>query len=807
MNSNGRSLLDSDLDGILSAIPASSVDYDGWLHVGMALKAEGFGCDIWDAWSANDPTRYHAGECERKWRGFGDGGDGRRNGGTIVKMAMDNGYRPPDDFGKAVGWDVSEAYAEENCTCSSHAPATEHSQKNVVVDTTWLEEEELHEPDDAHWHPAEQLLGYMEALFSPDDIVGYVTDTFQRPDGKHVPSGLGDFTRTAGSIEQQLRKYGDDLSYTIGQTDPEAGAWIRFNPLDGHGVRNDNVADFRYALVESDTMKPKRQMAIMKALQLPIAAAVFSGGKSLHAIVHIDAHDYDEYRKRVDFLYQTCRDNGIEIDAQNKNPSRLSRMPGVMRSGKKQWLVSGPAGLPSWNAWSEWLAEQNDDLPEPETLDQTWDDMPELAPPLIDGVLRQGHKMLLAGPSKAGKSFALIALTIAIAEGGSWFGWKCAQGRVMYVNLELDRASCLHRFRDVYRAMGLAAEHREDIAIWNLRGHSKPMDKLAPALIRRAAKIRPIAVIIDPIYKVITGDENAADQMAAFCNQFDKVADSLGCAVIYCHHHSKGSQGQKRSMDRASGSGVFARDPDALIDMLELHIDDAMRSKLEEMAVSRQSIRFMDSEAAGRIGTQWRQLVRSEDMQAGGDALMAACRTLLEQRAQDLVKPFLDSIVSAREAAHRATAWRIDGTLREFPRFDPVNLVFDYPMHMRDPTGMLADASPEGEVIERNAYRAQGRERKAKNDSKRHDEINAAISSAVQECSEDGVEPTQENVASRMPDIAGSPVTKSRLKNWTKDSCGWCDWKTRKGSGRESVLYSAALEDALSGFYADEVSE
>jgi RecA-family ATPase len=34
--------------------------------------------------------------------------------------------------------------------------------------------------------------------------------------------------------------------------------------------------------------------------------------------------------------------------------------------------------------------------------------------------------------------------------------------------------------------------------------------------------------------------------------------------MIYCLHHSKCTQGQKRSMDRASGSGVFARDPDAM---------------------------------------------------------------------------------------------------------------------------------------------------------------------------------------------------------------------------------------------------
>ena len=89
------------------------------------------------------------------------------------------------------------------------------------------------------------------------------------------------------------------------------------------------------------------------------------------------------------------------------------------------------------------------------------------------------------------------------------------------------------------------------------------------------------AIVVDPIYKVITGDENAAEQMAKFCNQFDKIADQLKCAVIYCHHHSKGAQGQKRAMDRASGSGVFARDADALLDIIELNVTDKYRASHE----------------------------------------------------------------------------------------------------------------------------------------------------------------------------------------------------------------------------------
>lgn len=57
-------------------------------------------------------------------------------------------------------------------------------------------------------------------------------------------------------------------------------------------------------------------------MQLPIACLVYSGGKSLHAIVRVDAPNYEEYRKRVDFLYEVCDKNGLKVDRQNRNPSR-----------------------------------------------------------------------------------------------------------------------------------------------------------------------------------------------------------------------------------------------------------------------------------------------------------------------------------------------------------------------------------------------------------------------------------------------------------------------------------------------------
>ena len=384
-----------------------------------------------------------------------------------------------------------------------------------------------------------------------------------------------------------------------------------------------------------------------------------------------------------------CQKNGLQVDAQNKNPSRLSRMPGVTRNGKKQFLVDTNIGKASWDEWKDWIESVNDDLPDPETLADTWNNLPELSAPLIDGVLRQGHKMLLAGPSKAGKSYALIQLCIAIAEGERWLQWECAQGKVMYVNLELDRASCLHRFRDVYEALHIKPKNLKNIEIWNLRGKSTPMDKLAPKLIRRAAKKDYIAIIIDPIYKVITGDENSADQMAHFCNQFDLVCHELGAAVIYCHHHSKGGQGQKRSMDRASGSGVFARDPDALLDLIELDVSEEMeKAKRDELVCGA----YMD--ILDKYSTAWEDKMQQQDMRSP-EALKKACQAFLSGEEAREVEP---AVKIAERRAEALTAWRIEGTLREFPKFAPVNLWFDYPVHHIDRSEELKTLLPEGEV-------------------------------------------------------------------------------------------------------------
>ena len=552
-----------DLTEALQYIPPSSLDYQSWINVGMALKHEGYSCNVWDSWSASD-SRYKKGVCEKKWDTFRESAGVIVTGGTIIDLAKRFGYVTP---GKR---EVTTFDWEDEIQYDGDPDV-------VVKDSAWLDTSNIiEEPSDKEFDGVDELRRYIRAMYQDDEIVGFCIDAEEdKEKGKWRPSSKGVFGMTAGQILQSIKKHPKDIKDTIGDYNEQAGAWIRFNPLDGMGVSNDNVTAFRFALVESDSLAIEKQKALMEELKLPIVMMVHSGKKSVHAIVRIDAVNAREYRERVDYLYKVCEKNGLSIDKQNKNASRMSRMPGVIRGDKKQFIIAENIGLATFDEWKDYIEDAVDQLPD---FEETYEkELPPLAPELIAGVLRKGHKMLISGPSKAGKSFLLIELALCITAGKNWLNMQCMKGKVLYINLEVDRASFMHRIDNVRQEMKIE-EKDAKFTVWNLRGENAPIDRLAPRLIRRATGKDYDAIIFDPLYKINQGDENSASEMGKFFNQLDHICAKLGTSIICCHHHSKGSQGGKFSMDRASGSGVFARDPDALLDMIQLNPRDVGKS-------------------------------------------------------------------------------------------------------------------------------------------------------------------------------------------------------------------------------------
>ena len=253
------------------------------------------------------------------------------------------------------------------------------------------------------------------------------------------------------------------------------------------------------------------------------------------------------------------------------------------------------------------------------------------------------------------------------------------------------------------------------------------MDKLAPKLIRRAEKENYIAIIIDPIYKIITGDENSAEQMSLFCNQFDRVCTELGCAVIYCHHHSKGAQGDKRSMDRASGSGVFARDPDAMIDLIELEPTEELLKHEEDQATCAVCETWLQ-----RFGVDIEADLSLDD-RCSASVMTDIARARLQPASYKLMMRDVDA---AKKTVRSHTAWRVEGTLREFPRFDPINMWFNYPIHSIDTSGALHDLESAGAVAWNRTWKNNFSKKKTTKDRK--DDRDKSIETAFEACKIDG---------------------------------------------------------------------
>ena len=217
---------------------------------------------------------------------------------------------------------------------------------------------------------------------------------------------------------------------------------------------------------------------------------------------------------------------------------------------------------------------QDDSFSRWKILDTNLDNMPPLAPELIEGLLRIGRKGIIAGASKSHKSWLALNLAISVATGGEWLGHQCRKGRVLYLNMEIAADSFPHRIAAVAAAKGVGNAELGNLKRIDLRGFYEGAEQLKNVILSQASRGDYDLIILDPLYKAFGGDENSAQEVGAFCKVVDRICEHIGCAFVYVHHHSKGAKGDVASIDRASGSGVFARDPDMMCDVTRIEPSD-----------------------------------------------------------------------------------------------------------------------------------------------------------------------------------------------------------------------------------------
>lgn len=304
------------------------------------------------------------------------------------------------------------------------------------------------------------------------------------------------------------------------------------------------------------------------------------------------------------------------------------------------------------------------------------------APWLIKHVVPAASIGMLYGGSGTFKSFIAIDAALHVAHGLPWLGRRTTQGSVLYIAAEggtglWPRICAWHQAR-------------------RLRYDSVPLHVVPAALdltqdawrVVEAAQskgITPAMVVIDTLSQTYNGEENSANEVAAYFRELGTRFRQLwGCAVLILHHtghnateRPRGSSAMRANLDFMLG--VFRDEKEMLATLTcakqkdgEAFDDTTFRLSMHDLGTDEDGDKVTSLVA--------RHLSSAEDVQEAMEAESKAGRgghnhlllSLLQtgQKESELRTVFygecgLDTADARRQAYHRARTWAVKHGLME----------------------------------------------------------------------------------------------------------------------------------------------
>ena len=156
---------------------------------------------------------------------------------------------------------------------------------------------------------------------------------------------------------------------------------------------------------------------------------------------------------------------------------------------------------------------------------------------LVPDLVPRRAVIILGALPKAGKSFLTLDLAAAVAEGGTFLGYRMPEpGVALVCNFEDGPDELSKRLR---RRVGEKAgeQLRERLTLIETPPEpSELLAKLRPA-VRRG---RPDLVVVDPLVELLDGrDENSAAEMGELIRRLRRLAQDEGPAIVIVHHARK----------------------------------------------------------------------------------------------------------------------------------------------------------------------------------------------------------------------------------------------------------------------------
>lgn len=555
------------------------VSDDDFERVGMSLKSVGIPEAEILAFMSNNPNY----DAEAKKRIHSFSGDGARGIATLIKWAQDTfNYKVP----------------RELCTSRMNLtdyPTNTKRQQNAVTGaasaSVMLPRYEPHEvPFERYSRLSgiEQLKIFFSVIREAGELSQIATSY---PKCTHAPLLSLDDILGVESVA--------DIESLIHDKFSDVGAWVRDNPVHDERGKSESVSKHKYFVLEGDGASLEEQYGVIVNSGLPIDTVTFSGGKSLHALIRVDAEskaDYDELKEHIIAALKRhglTTENNRDIDPVCFSDHRLTRLPGIMRGEQMQSLIALRDDLP--NAYpniSEWLAHEDvlikeaeeanevEYLPAAVKMGTNWSNK-KLPDCIIGNIVAPGHVAMIAGDPKAGKTWLMQYLAVCAATGTPWLGHKIAADeshpygqpiKVLFINTEDEREEFEYRLAEVAKSLGLNNEQHRAMIHENLDmifAHSVEEDlkMWEKELKRKIKKGGYKLVIVDPVWAAMDGDENLTKDVRPYVNVCKRVSKVTNTALFISHHHRKGDMRKIGILERAAGSNAWMRHNACIIDL------------------------------------------------------------------------------------------------------------------------------------------------------------------------------------------------------------------------------------------------
>lgn len=212
----------------------------------------------------------------------------------------------------------------------------------------------------------------------------------------------------------------------------------------------------------------------------------------------------------------------------------------------------------------------------PHSLREILDQPPYYPHSLVGGgLLYENTKMIIYGRYKSLKSMMGLDLAFALAGGTQWIGFDTPKegSKVLYLQLELSaplfrsRLTKTWSFRETMMDSELSnSVARKNLHFWTQHWLKIDQPQGVAILDHYLEEIQPDVLIVDPLYKVVTGNLLTVLDMQKLVDALDILIGKHECSVILISHTRKGLMGMEEwGSDDLIGSFVFSAWADTVL--------------------------------------------------------------------------------------------------------------------------------------------------------------------------------------------------------------------------------------------------